>query len=239
MRRPCALTTSICLFSRSPRCASITTVRLWQRVDQVGVVAVALHRADDAVELPRRRRRCRVEEVPGDVDLEPGVGVLVDHVLVAGEVHHAVVVLEDGLRRSANQCDFGFGHGAQTSTIRPRRPARAALPTMRKSLPKHAKRAQPSNPQVCCPMATAIGCRPQARGARRSRETRGSVGPFGHSDQLQTPKHAERGAAERPAGVWAPLGFAQWARAARAPLDNNSVWAPLGFAQWARAARAR
>ncbi len=30
LRSPCARTTSTCLFSRSPRCASMTTVRLWQ-----------------------------------------------------------------------------------------------------------------------------------------------------------------------------------------------------------------
>ncbi len=46
------------------------------RVDQVRVVAVLLHRPDHALELPGRRRAAREEEVPGDVDLERGVGVL-------------------------------------------------------------------------------------------------------------------------------------------------------------------
>ncbi len=84
-------------------------------VDQVVLVAVRLHRADDALELPRRGRGRRVEEVPGDVDLEPGVGALVDHLLVVGEVHHPVVVLEDRGRAGADDGDFGTRHGPDPS----------------------------------------------------------------------------------------------------------------------------
>ena len=61
-------------------------------VNQRRIVPVLLQRADDAVELPGRRRAPGKEEVPGDVDLERGVGVLRDDVLVAREVHHRVVV---------------------------------------------------------------------------------------------------------------------------------------------------
>ena len=61
----------------------MTTVRLWQAWIRSGVVAVLLHRPDHAVELPRRGRRAREEEVPGDVDLERGVGVLGEDVLIA------------------------------------------------------------------------------------------------------------------------------------------------------------
>ena len=79
-------------------------------VDQVRVVAVLLHRADHAVELPGRGRRRRVEEVPGDVDLERGVGVPGDDLLVARQVHHPVVVGEHvagDVRRMAT-LDFGI-----------------------------------------------------------------------------------------------------------------------------------
>ena len=64
-------------------------------VDQLRVVAVPLHRADDAVQLPRRGRAAGEEEVPGDVDLERRVGVFGDDVLVAGQVHHLVRVAKD------------------------------------------------------------------------------------------------------------------------------------------------
>ena len=92
LRRPCASVTVTCLFSRSPRCASMTTVRLWQPWISARIVAVALHRPDHAVELPRDRRAAREEEVPADVDLERRVGVLGHHVLVAGQVHQLVIV---------------------------------------------------------------------------------------------------------------------------------------------------
>jgi hypothetical protein len=81
------------------------------RVHQLFRVPVGHHGADDAVELPWRGRRRRVEEVPADVDLEGGVGVFRDDVLVAREVHHAVVVGEDRARARAEDGDFGLGHG--------------------------------------------------------------------------------------------------------------------------------
>jgi len=61
-------------------------------VDQLWPVAVPLHGPHHTLELPWRRRRSREEEVPGDVDLERGVGVLRDNVLVSGEVHQLVVI---------------------------------------------------------------------------------------------------------------------------------------------------
>ncbi len=79
-------------------------------VDEVLRVAVREHGADDAVELPGRGRGAGIEEVPGDVDLEAGVGVLGDDVLVAGQVHQAVVVLEDRRGLRANDGNFGFRH---------------------------------------------------------------------------------------------------------------------------------
>ena len=44
-------------------------------VDQLRVVAVAFHGADDAVELPGRGGAAGIEKMPGDVDLEGGIGV--------------------------------------------------------------------------------------------------------------------------------------------------------------------
>ena len=80
------------------------------RVDQRRVVAVLLHRADDAVELPRRRRAARKEEMPGDVDLERRVGVFRDDVLVAGQVHQLVIVPEHGCRDCrARMATLAFG----------------------------------------------------------------------------------------------------------------------------------
>ena len=67
------------------------------RVDQIRRVAVLLHGANHALELPGGGRAARKEEVPRDVDLQRGVGVFRDHVLVAGEVQQPVVVAEDGL----------------------------------------------------------------------------------------------------------------------------------------------
>ena len=74
-------------------------------VDQGGVVAVLLHGTDHAFELPGRGRGRRVEEVPGDVDLESRVTRAVDGLLVAREVHEPVVVLEHGGRLSAQDGD--------------------------------------------------------------------------------------------------------------------------------------
>jgi hypothetical protein len=68
-------------------------------VDQRRIVAVPLHRRDHAVQLPGRGRRRRKEEMPGDVDLQRGVGVLGQDVLIAGQVHHRVRVLADRRRR--------------------------------------------------------------------------------------------------------------------------------------------
>ena len=64
-------------------------------VDQVRIVAVRLHGADHALELPGRRRAGGEEEVPGDVHLECGVDILGQDVLVAGQVHQPVVVRQD------------------------------------------------------------------------------------------------------------------------------------------------
>ena len=77
----------------------MTTVRLWQAWISVRLVAVLLHRADHAVELPRRGRAAGEEEMPGDVDLERGIGVLGEDVLIAGQVHHRVRVPADRRRR--------------------------------------------------------------------------------------------------------------------------------------------
>ncbi len=75
-------------------------------VNQLRIVAVALHRGDHAVELPRRGRAAGEEKMPGDVDLERGVGVLRKDVLVTGKVHHRVRVLADRRRRRFDDRDL-------------------------------------------------------------------------------------------------------------------------------------
>ena len=79
-------------------------------VDQRRVEAVALHGGDHAVELPRRGGAARIEEVPGDVDLERGVDALVEHLLVARQVEQLVVVREHRARRGPQQGDGGLAH---------------------------------------------------------------------------------------------------------------------------------
>src|SRR5690606_30125412 len=59
-------------------------------VNPIRVVAVPLHRPNHPFELPGRGGRARIEEVPGEVDLERRVRVASDHVLVTGEVHELV-----------------------------------------------------------------------------------------------------------------------------------------------------
>ncbi len=83
-------------------------------VDPLRRVAVAEHRPDDAVELPRGGRAAGVEEVPGDVDLERGVDLRVDHLPVAGQVHQLVQVEEDGAGRGAENGDAA--HPMQSSS---------------------------------------------------------------------------------------------------------------------------
>jgi hypothetical protein len=79
-------------------------------VEQRRVVAVSLQGSDHSLELPRCGRGAGVEEVPGDVDLEGGIGVFGHHRLVVGEVHETVVVLEYGPGRGANNGDFAVAH---------------------------------------------------------------------------------------------------------------------------------
>ena len=81
LRRPCACTVELLVL----RLAEVRVDHdgaVVAGVDQRRIVAVPLHRRDHAVELPRRGRRTGEEEVPGDVDLERGVGVLGEDVLV-------------------------------------------------------------------------------------------------------------------------------------------------------------
>ncbi len=84
-------------------------------VDQGRVVAVLLHRADHALELPRRRRAAGEEEVPRDIDLEPRVGVLPDDVLITGEIQQRVIVAQHGLGRRAEDRNPGFTHESDSS----------------------------------------------------------------------------------------------------------------------------
>ena len=55
-------------------------------VNQLGVISVGLHGANDALELPRCRAAAGKEEVPRDVHLECGVRIARYHVLISGEI---------------------------------------------------------------------------------------------------------------------------------------------------------
>ena len=79
-------------------------------VNQRRIVAVLLHRTDDAFELPRRRRAGGIEKVPGDVHLERSVGILRHDVLVAGQVQQRVIVAQNRARCRPEDCNFRFGH---------------------------------------------------------------------------------------------------------------------------------
>ena len=86
-------------------------------VEEIGIVAIALHGADDAIKLPGGRRATGEKEMPGDVDLESRFHLGIDHLPVAGQVHQLVVVrqnrprggLEDGDAAAAHLACFGRG----------------------------------------------------------------------------------------------------------------------------------
>lgn len=84
-------------------------------VNEVFLVTVFEQGADDALELPRGGRGGGEEEVPGDVDFESGVFFLVNHVLVTGKIHEAIVITENGFGTSGKDGDGGFGHGSNFS----------------------------------------------------------------------------------------------------------------------------
>ena len=112
------------------------------RVNPLRGIAVLLHRPDDAVELPGRRRAAREEEVPGDVDLERGVGGRVDHVPVPGEVEELVVVAEHRARRGPQERHHASSRATgRHQTILPlRRVCASALRTRPTSADPHARR---------------------------------------------------------------------------------------------------
>ena len=77
-------------------------------MDGFAGIAVLQQRADDAFELPGRGGAARIEEMPGDVDLEGGFDIFGQMILIIGQVHQPIVIGEDGPGRSAQNCDFAF-----------------------------------------------------------------------------------------------------------------------------------
>ena len=88
----------------------MTTVRLWQAWMRAGsypscfIARITPSSCHGVVELRGK------EEVPGDVDLERGVRVPGDDVLITGQVHHRVVIPQHRRRRRAKNGNFGFRH---------------------------------------------------------------------------------------------------------------------------------
>ena len=79
-------------------------------MDVVGGIAVAPHGADDAFQLPGGGGTAGVEEMPADIDLQGGIGLLGDDILVPGKVHQAVVVFQHRGWRCPENGNFGFIH---------------------------------------------------------------------------------------------------------------------------------
>src|SRR5207247_9404880 len=82
------------------------------RMDEIRIVAVAFEGANDTFELPGDGAAAGIEKMPGDIDLEGGVGRPVDHVLITREIHHLVVIPQDGAGGSPKNGDFRFAHTA-------------------------------------------------------------------------------------------------------------------------------
>src|SRR6266508_6099059 len=77
---------------------------------ELRIVAVGLHGADDAIELPRSRRRTWEEEMPGYIDFERGIDVLRDDVLISRKVHQLVIVAQDRRGRCLENRDLRSCH---------------------------------------------------------------------------------------------------------------------------------
>ena len=69
--------------------AVVTAVKL------LFAIAVLEQRGDDAVELPRRSGTGRIEVVPTDIDLERGLLVLRQKLLIVRQTHQTLVVIDD------------------------------------------------------------------------------------------------------------------------------------------------
>src|SRR5262249_701755 len=98
------------------------------RVDQFLAVAIAGHGPYHPIELPRSGGAAGKEEVPRDVDLERGVGVLGQNLLVSGEVHQPMVVGHHRRRTRTENRDVAghvWAHGCTKAHVTPL-PARRA-----------------------------------------------------------------------------------------------------------------
>ena len=102
-------------------------------VNAFGRIPVALHGPDHAVKLPGRGGTAREKEMPAYVDLEGGIFVLGQDVLVTGKVHEAVRVAQNGGRRGFQN---GDGAGIHCSTPRQISRKRGVFIAKRRPYPK-------------------------------------------------------------------------------------------------------
>lgn len=79
-------------------------------VNEIGIVAIPFHGADNTVELPGRCGTSGEKKVPGNVDFECGLHFSGDHILVICQIEQAVVVFKNRTRRCAEDSDFAL-HG--------------------------------------------------------------------------------------------------------------------------------
>ena len=85
-------------------------------MDVRGGIPVALHGPDDPVQLPGGGGTGGIEEVPADVHLEGGIRLLGDDLLIAGEVHQTVIIIQHGGRRGPDNGNFRFTHDDKIQT---------------------------------------------------------------------------------------------------------------------------
>ena len=84
-------------------------------VNEIGVIAIALHGTDYTFKLPRRCRGRGIEEMPTDVDLEGSILIGLNDIAIACKIHSPVIIPKYGLGRSSKYGDLGFHRNDDSS----------------------------------------------------------------------------------------------------------------------------